>query len=149
MRRAALIRVLTLALAFLHTLPVRKHLVAFVAVPSWTEGWKGFGAALAVALYLLPPKVQARALQHLWKQRASALRAAGVVLAVAHTVPAADHLPRLIASANFGDAWRGVGAAVAVLWFATPLRAQARALATLTHFVPPAPPRPMHSAAPN
>jgi hypothetical protein len=54
MRRTAFLRTLTLALAFLHTLPARKHLVAFIAAPSWTEGWKGIGAAVAVALYLLP-----------------------------------------------------------------------------------------------
>jgi hypothetical protein len=137
MRRTALLRSLTLALAFLHTLPARKHLVAFIATPSWTEGWKGIGAAVAVALYLLPIRVQAHALQHLWRRRASALRVAGVVLALAHAVPAADHLPRFVASFTFGDAWRGMGAAIAVVWFLAPLRAQARILAALAHFVRP------------
>ena len=137
MRRTALLRTLTLALACLHTLPARKHLVAFVAAPSWTEGWKGIGAALAVALYLIPVRVQARALAHLWRRRALALRVAGVVLAVAHAVPAADHLPRFFASFTFGDAWRGIGAAIAVVWFVAPLRAQARVVAALAHFVQP------------
>jgi hypothetical protein len=137
MRRTAFLRTLTLALAFLHTLPARKHLVAFIAAPSWTEGWKGIGAAVAVALYLLPVKVQARALQLLWGRRAFVLRALGIVLAVAHAVPATDHLPRLVASFTFGDAWRGIGAAIAVVWFVAPLRAQARVVAALAHFVQP------------
>jgi hypothetical protein len=137
MRRTAFLRTLTLALAFLHALPARKHLVAFIAIPSWTEGWKGIGAALAVALYLLPVRIQARALQHLWRRRALALRVAGVVLAVAHAVPAADHLPRFFASFTFGDAWRGIGAAMAVVWFIAPLRAQARVFTALAHFVRP------------
>jgi hypothetical protein len=137
MRRTTLLRTLTVALALLHTLPARKHLVAFIATPSWTEGWKGIGAAVAVALYLLPTRVQVRALQHLWRRRASALRVAGVVLAVAHAVPAADHLPRLVESFTFGDAWRGIGAAIAVVWFVAPLRAQARILAALAHILRP------------
>ena len=134
MRRAALLRILTLALAFVHTFPARKHVAAFLAVPSWTEGWQGLGAALAIVLYLLPVAVQTRGLQLLWRRRATLLRVAGVVLAVAHAVPAFDHVPRFVASPNFGDAWRGLGATLALVWFAAPLRAQARILGWLVRF---------------
>jgi len=94
MRRAALLRILTLALAFVHTFPARKHVAAFLAVPSWTEGWQGFGAGLAIVLYLLPVAVQTRGLQLLWRRRAT----------------------------------------LALVWFAAPLRAQARILGWLVRF---------------
>jgi hypothetical protein len=131
MQRAALLRVLTLTLAFVHTFPARKHLAAFFVAPSLVEAWKGFGALFAIALYLLPVATQARGLTLLWKHRSRALRAAGLALAVGHAVPALDHLPRLIATWTFADAWRGLLSATAVIWFATPLHAQARLLAWL------------------
>jgi hypothetical protein len=146
MRRTVLLRTLTLALAFLHTLPARKHLAAFIVTPSWTEGWKGIGAAVTVALYLLPIRVQVRGLQYLWRRRAPALRVAGILLAVAHAVPAVDHLPRFLASFTFGDAWRGIGAAIAVAWFAAPLPAQGRLLTALARAVRPSSLPPQHPA---
>jgi len=140
MRRSVLLRAVTLTLAFVHTFPARKHLALFVAAPSWTEGWKGIGALVAIALYLLPVSLQARGLALLWRRRASMLRVAGVVLAVAHAVPASDHLPRFLATGSPGDAWRGIGAAFAVVWFVAPLRVQARLLAALARWVRPSPP---------
>ncbi len=50
MRRPAILRVITLALAFVHTFPARRHLALFIEHPSLAEGWKGFGAALAIGL---------------------------------------------------------------------------------------------------
>jgi hypothetical protein len=131
MRRLAWLRTLTLALAVLHAFPAKAHLAAFFATPSWTDGWKGFGALCAIALYLLPPTYQARGLHFLWSRHPSALRVAGFVLAVAHAFPATDHLPRFFAAGAFGDAWRGAGAAIAIVWFLLPLRVQGRCLGSL------------------
>ncbi len=126
--RGTSIRVLTLGLAFAHALPAQKHLAAFFDAPSLTEAWKGLGAALAVALYLLPPRVQARGLGHLWARRRSALTLAGVLLALIHVVPMVDHLPGVLDHPTWADAWRGGGATVAALWFLLPLPVQKRAL---------------------
>jgi hypothetical protein len=126
MRRSVILRAVTFALAFIHTFPARKHLLAFAEAPSWTEGLKGFGAAFAIALYLLPTDVQRRGLAFLWRERRVLLRAAGIVLAAVHLVPAIDHLPAFLAAPTWGDAWRGFGSALAVAWFLAPLPAQAR-----------------------
>ena len=131
MRHPALLRALTLALAFVHSFAAQKHLLAFARAPSLTEAWKGFGALFAVGLYLLPLAVHVRGLRALWRERRALLRVGGVVLAVVHAVPASDHLPRFFASGQWGDAWRGLGAAIALGWFLAPLRAQATILATL------------------
>jgi hypothetical protein len=131
MRRSAIVRFVTLALAFVHTFPARKHLAAFVVHPSWSEGWEGFGAVVAIALYLLPVRVQSRGLAFLWRERRCLLRVAGVALAVAHLVPAIDHVPALIGAPNWGDAWRGIGSTFAVVWFLAPLRAQAQLISIL------------------
>jgi hypothetical protein len=63
------------------------------------------------------------------------LRAAGFVLAAVHLVPALDHVPRLVASPAFADAWRGVGATIAIAWFVAPLQIQALLLARLARAV--------------
>ncbi len=132
MRPAVLLRLMTLALAFVHTFPARKHLLAFFERPSLTEAWEGFGALLAVALYLLPVGVQARALNVLWREHHRLLlRACGLLLAIAHAVPAADHLPRFIEAANWSDAWRGFGSATAIVWFLAPLSLQKRVITAL------------------
>jgi hypothetical protein len=131
MRRPAFLRALTLTLAFVHTLPAEKHLALCFHHPSAGEAWKGLGALLAVGLYLLPVRVQMRALRALWRERRAALRAGGLVLAVVHTVPALDHVPRFVATGQWPDAWRGLGAGLAVLWFLAPLRAQAVAVAAM------------------
>jgi hypothetical protein len=141
MRRTAALRLMTLALAFVHTFPARKHLLAFFESPSLSEGWEGFGALIAIALYLLPCRVQARALTTLWREHHGLLRACGALLAIAHAVPALDHLPRFVESVTWADAWRGFGSTVAVAWFLAPLTHQRRiivALGRLTRLHPTA-----------
>ena len=128
MGRSMLLRVATLALAYAHTFPASRHLLAFVHSPSLAEGWKGFGALFAVAVYLLPVRVQARGLGALWRRR-RLLGAATLTLAAAHAVPALDHLPRFLAAPTWGDGWRGIGATLAVIWFLTPGSQQGRLLA--------------------
>jgi hypothetical protein len=129
--RAALVRVATLALAFVHTFPARKHLAELVVNPGASDAWKGIGALGSVLLYLLPPRVQARALSHLWRRHRALIGVFGIALAAAHAVPAMDHLPRLLGNFTYSDAWRGMGATFAVAWFLTPVPLQARALSRL------------------
>jgi hypothetical protein len=150
LRRSALVRALTFALAFVHTLPAKTHLLAFAANPSLAEGWKGFGALVAVGLYLLPVNVQSRGLARLWQERRAWLRAAAVTLAVAHLVPASDHLPRFWHAPTWADGWRGGGSALAVLWFLTPMRVQARVISLLGRVarLAPATLATLHHAAP-
>ncbi len=122
--RPLVLRAALVVLAFIHCFPAKKHLAAFAAAPSIDEAWKGFGALAAIALYLLPIRVHTRALGALWRERRIVLVALGWTLTLVHLVPAMDHLP----PANFGDAWRGVGSALACAWFAAPLPIQARVL---------------------
>lgn len=129
--RRLIVRAITLGLAIVHTFPARKHIGAFLERPSFSDGWEGLGALIAIGLYCLPVAVQARALAALWRRRRGFLRAAGLLLAAVHAVPACDHLPRLVALGRWGDAWRGGGALLAVLWFIAPLQLQARAIALL------------------
>jgi hypothetical protein len=131
MRRTAVLRLLTLALAYLHTYPAYRHLSAFFDQPSLDEAWKGFGAVVSIGLYLLPVRVQARALSRLWRDHRGLLRAVGIVLAMVHAVPAADHLPRLAAALTWGDAWRGLGSAIAVAWFLAPVTQQRQVIVVL------------------
>jgi hypothetical protein len=131
MRRSALLRVVTLTLAYAHTFPARKHLAAFVDAPSLSEGWKGLGALIAIGLYLLPPEVQARALVALWQRHKGVLRLATALLAAAHAVPALDHLPRFLEIGGWPDAWRGLGSTAAALWFVAPVPAQATLVSVL------------------
>jgi hypothetical protein len=131
MPRTALLRLLAIALALVHTFPARKHLAAFFETPSLTEAWEGFGALLAIVLYLLPVRVQVRALATLWREHRVLLRSCGLVLAAAHAVPAFDHLPRFFDSFSWHDAWRGIGSALAVMWFLLPVRVQAGLIGAL------------------
>jgi hypothetical protein len=131
MHRSALVRLLTLVMAVVHTFPARKHLAALVAAPSVTESWKGIGALAAIAFYLLPVRMQARIMASLWRDHRWSLRAAGLMLAAAHLVPAWDHLPRFVAAPSWYDGWRGLLTAAAVVWFVVPLPQQAVALAAL------------------
>jgi hypothetical protein len=126
MRNTGWLRAATIVLALVHTFPARKHLAAFVDRPSFTEGWEGFGALVAIALYLLPVRTQARALGALWREHRGALRVLTFLLALVHAVPAADHLPRFLALFDWADGWRGLGSAAAVLWFLAPAPWQAR-----------------------
>ncbi len=131
MSSTALVRLVTWTLAFIHTFPARKHLAAFLVAPSLDEGWKGLGALAAIALYLLPVRVQTRALVALWQRRRSVLRAAALLLVAVHAVPAFDHVPRLLESGLWEDAWRGLGASLAMAWFLAPLSMQARTVGAL------------------
>jgi len=126
--RNAFVRLVTLVLAFIHAFPAVKHLRIFLTDPTPAEAWKGFGAVLAVALYLLPPSWQAHALGALWRRRRRVLVAGGWALALVHVVPAADHLPAFVIAPAWADFWRGVGAACAVIWFVLPIHVQAHAL---------------------
>ena len=137
MKRPALLRAVTLALACVHTFPARKHLLAFAHAPSLSEGWKGFGALIAIALYLLPPAAQARALVSLWRDHRVVLRIGTAILAAAHAVPAFDHLPRFFGNGGWADAWRGFGSAIAVAWFAAPVPVQATVVAALGRLLRP------------
>jgi hypothetical protein len=126
--RPLVLRAVLALLAFVHLFPAKKHLAAFVAAPSLDEAWKGFGAIAAIAIYLLPIRVHARVLGALWRDRRMVLSLAGWTLVCVHLVPALDHLPALMHTASFGDAWRGVGSALACAWFAAPVPLQARVL---------------------
>jgi hypothetical protein len=137
MRRNALVRILTLVLAFVHTFPARKHLGAFLQKPSFSDGWEGFGALAAIVLCLLPVGIQIRAIAVLWRKRRAVARAGGVLLAVAHAVPASDHLPRFLESGSWSDAWRGLGSGLAMVWFLAPLSLQARVIAALARVARP------------
>lgn len=126
MKREHFFRVATLLLAYVHTFPALRHLGEFLTQPSWQEGWKGFGALIAVIVYLIPPLEQARAMRALWNRRKTALRVAGMVLSVGHLVPAFDHIPKFVEAPSFHHAWRGFGAGLAAVWFLIPLQAQMR-----------------------
>src|SRR5262245_16292097 len=119
------VRSATLALAFVHLFPARKHVALFFAAPSLAEAWKGFGALVAVALYLLPPRTQAQLLCAAWSRARPLLVALGWLLATAHLAPALDHLPRFLAEPSWPDAWRGIGASLAATWFVLPIEHQA------------------------
>jgi hypothetical protein len=131
MSRTGLLRSATLTLAFVHTFPAHTHLAALLQTPTLADAWKGFGALLAVGLYLLPVGVQARGLAALWRRRRGLLRAGALLLVVVHAVPACDHVPRMLKSCTWADAWRGVGAMLAVAWFLAPLSLQTRAVKAL------------------
>jgi hypothetical protein len=105
-----------------------------VAHPSWSDAWKGLGALVAVGIYLLPVRVQARGLKALWHRRA-VVAAVTWALAAVHAVPLAEHLPRFLSSGQWADGWRGVGAAFAVVWFATPIRHQTAFLSAIQRAV--------------
>jgi hypothetical protein len=139
MRCTALLRLATWTLALVHTFPARKHLAAFFEAPSMHEAWKGFGALVAIGIYLLPVSLQARGLKALWRKRRNVLRASAVLLVVVHAVPAFDHLPRFLAAGHWEDAWRGIGASLAIGWFLAPLSLQARAIAALVRIRMPRP----------
>jgi hypothetical protein len=125
------VRALTWLLAWVHSFPALKHLRALVITPSLSEAYKGIGAAVAVILYLAPTEWQARMLGRLWQRRHSVLTLASLVLVATHAVPALDHVPKFFDDPTWADAWRGFGAAFAVLWFTVPTPMQARAIGVL------------------
>jgi hypothetical protein len=126
------LRAITLGLAFIHAFPAQKHLGLFLEAPSLEEAWKGFGALLAVMLYVLPVGAQARTLHRLWMRRDVLLTATVLALAFLHGVPALDHVPRFWANPNWGDCWRGFGSVAAIIWFSLPWRVQSRLILKLT-----------------
>jgi hypothetical protein len=127
MRRSAVLRLVTLGLAWVHTFPLSHHLGAFLRKPEVSEGWKGFGSLVAVGLYLLPVQVQVRGLRALWRRRAL-LSTVTWTLAAAHAVPLVDHFPKWAASGTWADAWRSAGTAFAIAWFVLPVSQQASLL---------------------
>jgi hypothetical protein len=54
---------------------------------------------------------------------------ASVGLALLHTLPARHHLQDMVASFCASDAWKGIGAAIAVFLLAIPVQQQARIMA--------------------
>jgi hypothetical protein len=126
------IRGVMLAAAFLHGFPATKHLRAFFAQPSWGEAWKGFGALAAIAIYMLPPSVIARAVIDVWRKHRVLVALAGWTLAWVHLVPALDHVPRFVESPTWGDGWRGIGALTAALWFVAPVSVQCAIVRTVS-----------------
>ena len=49
-------------------------------------------------------------------------------LALLHTLPARHHIEEMLASFDLGDAWKGIGAVIAVMLLVLPVRWQARAI---------------------
>ena len=56
-----------------------------------------------------------------------------LALALLHTLPARHHLADMLASFNASDAWKGIGAGVAVALLLVPVRKQARVVGILRH----------------
>ena len=60
LKRRALLCAGTAALIAAHLVPATEHVPAFLAHPSWADGWRGVGAATAVVWFILPLAVQGR-----------------------------------------------------------------------------------------
>jgi hypothetical protein len=58
---------------------------------------------------------------------------ASVGLALLHTLPARHHLADMLAAFNASDAWKGIGATIAVVLMIVPVRRQARVIGILRH----------------
>jgi hypothetical protein len=54
------------ALAFAHAVPASDHLPRFLDDPSFADGWRGIGAAVACAWFLMPLPFQGRAIRELY-----------------------------------------------------------------------------------
>ncbi len=54
-----------IVLAAAHAVPAFDHLPKLIAVPSWADGWRGIGSAMACAWFTLPIPTQARVLSRL------------------------------------------------------------------------------------
>jgi hypothetical protein len=119
------------ALALIHVFPVTKHLRLFATELSWDEAWRGFGAlgavVLVLGLALAPKTIRARVGNAMLRNPVRRVIVLGL-LAWAHTFPVREHVPRMLASWDWSDAWRGLGATLAVLWFVAPRSFHARAL---------------------
>jgi len=118
MRRFTPWTIASVGLALLHTLPARHHLRDMAAYFTASDAWKGIGAAIAVALLVVPVRQQAGVIAIL--RHARLLVLASALLVVVHLVPALDHVPKLLASPNFADGWRAIGSCLAIVWFGAP-----------------------------
>ncbi len=58
-RRRAALRAVAWSLAAVHAVPLSEHLPRFVGALTWGDGWRGIGAAVAVAWFLAPVSIQA------------------------------------------------------------------------------------------
>ena len=58
---------------------------------------------------------------------------ASVGLALLHTLPARHHLGDMLAAFDASDAWKGIGATIAVVLLFVPVRTQARVVGILRH----------------
>ena len=124
MRAVYRIRPLLLGLALMHLLPATHHGRDLLAAPTVSDAWKAIGAVLAVGLLAMPAPWLVKLVGR--TSRWHTVSIVATLLAIAHVVPAADHLPKLFASPTWPDAWRGLGAAIAVAWFASPRALQLR-----------------------
>ena len=122
---SARIRPLLLGLAVMHVLPATHHGRDLLAAPNAGDAWKAIGASAAVLLLTMPTPWLMKLVRRT-QSRWHTVSVAATLLAIAHVVPAADHLPKLLASPSWADAWRGVGATLAVAWFASPRALQLR-----------------------
>jgi hypothetical protein len=129
--RKLLVRLPLVLLAVAHAFPSAKHGQAFLAEPSLGEFWKAALAPVAVCTYLVPPERLARAIVKAWRCSPRTLGALAVVLVVVHLVPAFDHVPRFMVTPTWADAWRGIGASLASLWFTLSVPFQARIVGAL------------------
>lgn len=105
MKRPSLLGIVLVVLACAHAFPLTKHGTMPVT-------WYARGLAWLAA-------------------RRGLLLAASALLVAAHLVPAADHLPRFVLRPSWADGWRGIGATVAMAWFASPLSVQAAVIGRL------------------
>lgn len=126
----SLLRVVLSVLAFAHTFPARKHLALLWAEPSLGEAWKGIGPVGAIVLCCMPTAWYARGVA-LLRSRARLLFGVTAGVVAAHLVAAVDHLPALVARPSWSDGWRGLGSAVAVVWFIAPTNVQGRVVGFL------------------
>lgn len=129
-RRITIFSLATIGLALLHVLPARHHLADMASRFNLSDAWKGIGAAVAIAVLALPFENQAKVVAFL--KRRKWLGAAALLLVVVHLVPAADHVPKLLAAPSFGDAWKAIGSVLAIAWFLAPRSVHVAVLQVVT-----------------
>lgn len=123
--RPLALRALLVGVAAMHLFPIVRHAPLFLAARSLGEAWKALGPIVAIGVLLVAPPTLMRAATRGWRRHRVAFVATTCALAVAHAVPALDHVPRFLATPCWGDAWRGFGASIAAVWFAIPAATQA------------------------
>jgi hypothetical protein len=70
-RRRRVLAALTWVLAATHAVPALDHLPRFLGAPSWGDGWRGIGSALAVAWFLAPVVTQGRVIAAVGRRAAA------------------------------------------------------------------------------